>query len=86
MKIKTFEQDKTKIRNSEIHTKTSRIVNLNFEIAFEAGGISEDLKLEAKGWDLADSIVLCTAGILKGKVVTGDEHFRHLDNVVFVKP
>ena len=65
---------------------TSRIVDLNFETAVEAGRINEGLKQEMNGWGLADSIVLCTAGILKGKVVTGDEHFRHLDNVVFVKP
>jgi hypothetical protein len=28
---------------------------LDFEIAIEAGGINEDLKVEAKGWGLADS-------------------------------
>ena len=57
---------------------------MNFEIAVEAGEINEEMKVEAKGWGLADSIVLCTARTLKGKVVTGDEHFRHLNDVVFV--
>ncbi|MGD0643603.1 MAG: type II toxin-antitoxin system VapC family toxin [Candidatus Bathyarchaeia archaeon] len=74
-----------RLRRLEFIRATSRIVDLDFEIAIEAGGGSEDLKVEAKGWGLADSIVLCTARSLNGKVVTGDEHFRHLENVVFVK-
>jgi predicted nucleic acid-binding protein len=74
-----------RLRRLEFIRSTSRIVDLDFEIALEAGEISEDLPAEAKGWGLADSIVLCTARSLKGKVITGDEHFRRLDNVVFVK-
>ncbi len=74
-----------RLRRLEFIRATSRIVDLDFEIAVEAGGISEELKVEAKGWGLADSIVLCIARSLKGKVVTGDEHFRHLNDVVFLK-
>jgi predicted nucleic acid-binding protein len=74
-----------RLRRLEFIRSTSRIVDLDFEIAVEAGEISENLKVETKGWGLADSIVLCTARSLKGKVITGDEHFRRLDNVVFVK-
>ena len=74
-----------RLRRLEFIRATSKIVDLDFEIAVEADGISEELKVEAKGWGLADSIVLCTARSLNGKVVTGDEHFRHLNDVVFVK-
>ncbi len=74
-----------RLRRLEFIRATSRIVDLDVEIAIEAGGVNEDLKVEAKGWGLADSIVLCTARSFKGKVVTEDEHFRHLDNVIFVK-
>ena len=74
-----------RLQRLEFIRSTSRIVDLDFEIALEAGEISEDLTAEAKGWGLADSIVLCTARSLKGKVITGDEHFRRLDNAVFVK-
>ena len=74
-----------RLRRLEFIMATSKIVELDFESAIDAGGISEDLKVEMKGWGLADSIVLCTARSLKGKVVTGDEHFRHLENVIFVK-
>ena len=74
-----------RLQRLEFIRSTSRIADLDFEIALEAGEINVDLKAEAKGWGLADSIVLCTARSLKGKVITGDEHFRRLDNVVFVK-
>jgi predicted nucleic acid-binding protein len=74
-----------RLRRLEFIRATSRILDLDFEIAIETGGINEELKVEAKGWGLADSIVLCTARSLKGTVVTGDEHFRRLDNVIFLK-
>jgi predicted nucleic acid-binding protein len=64
---------------------TSRIAELDFETAVQAGQTNEDLKDQAKGWGLADSIILCVAKNLGGKVVTGDEHFRRLTDVVFIK-
>ncbi|XES78544.1 MAG: type II toxin-antitoxin system VapC family toxin [Candidatus Bathyarchaeia archaeon] len=64
---------------------TSRIVELDFETAAEAGKVNEEQKGTTKGWGLVDSIILCTARNLNGKVVTGDEHFRQLDEVVFIK-
>ena len=75
-----------RMQRLEFIRATSRIVDLDFETAVEAGMVIEDLKGKAKGWGLADSIVLCTARTLKGKVVTGDDHFRRLDNVIFIKP
>jgi predicted nucleic acid-binding protein len=80
------ETQEGRLQRLEFIRATSRVVDLDFETAVEAGSLSEDLKIEAKGWGLADSIVLCTARKLKGKVITGDEHFRHLDNVIFIKP
>ncbi len=64
---------------------TTRILDLDFDIAAEAGKTNQDLKEKANGWGLADSIILCTARSVKGKVVTGDEHFRDLQEVIFIK-
>lgn len=64
---------------------TSRIVDLDFETAVEVGKIIEDLKGQLKDWSLADLIILCTARSLSGKVVTDDEHFRKLDDAIFIK-
>ena len=74
-----------RIRRLEFIRSTSRIVDLDFETAVEAGEINEKFKDKAKGWGLADSIILCTALGLKGKVVTGDDHFRELEEVIFIK-
>jgi hypothetical protein len=43
------------------------------------------MRKEIEGWGLADSIVYATASAKKAEVVTGDEHFKKLKNVLFIK-
>jgi len=43
------------------------------------------MKKKRRGWGLADSIILCTARVVNGNVVTGDEHFRGLEETIFIK-
>ena len=43
------------------------------------------MKKEIDGWGLADSIVYATGVIKKADVVTGDEHFKNLKGVLFIK-
>ena len=74
-----------RLKRLEFIRATSKILELDFEAAVEAGEINEELRDQAKGWGLADSIVLCIARSLSGKVVTGDEHFRELNDVIFIK-
>ena len=69
----------------EFIRSSSCIVELDFEMAVEAGRIAVEMKKKEKGWGLADSIVLCLARSKQGKVVTGDLHFKELDNVIFIK-
>jgi PIN domain nuclease of toxin-antitoxin system len=69
----------------EFIRSTSRIVDLDFEMATQSGRISVEMKKKQKGWGLADSIVLCLAQRQKGKVVTGDLHFKDLEEVIFIK-
>jgi predicted nucleic acid-binding protein len=79
------ETQEGRLKRLEFVRAASQIVDLDFEIAAEAGKIDVETKKKVKGWGLADSIVLCTARNAKGKVVTGDEHFRGLDEVIFIK-
>jgi predicted nucleic acid-binding protein len=74
-----------RLKRLEFIRATRRIIDLDFETAAEACKINETLKGKARGWGLADSIILSTAMSLKGKVVTGDEHFRELEEVFFLK-
>ena len=63
----------------------SALVSLDESIAVESANIQIRNKKEIDGWGLVDSVVYATAIIKKAEVVTGDEHFRKLDNVVFIK-
>lgn len=74
-----------RLKRLEFIRATSQIVDLDFEIAAEAGEIDLDMKKKVKGWGLVDSIILCTARTAKGKVITGDEHFQGLEETIFIK-
>ena len=63
----------------------TRVVSLDTRIAEKAGALSHERKLKVKRWSLADSIVLATAREHKAKVLTGDEHFRDLDEAIMIK-
>ena len=63
----------------------SRIVALDEDIAKLAGTINVERKSKIDRWGIVDSIVLATARIQKVRVVTGDEHFRDLQEVVMIK-
>lgn len=63
----------------------SAIASLDESTAVESAKVDVKMKKEINGWGLADSIVYATAIIKKAEVVTGDEHFKKLKNVVFIK-
>lgn len=64
---------------------TSALVPLDEDTAELAGKISAERRPRVKGWGLVDSIVLATATMKKMRVITGDEHFRGLDDVIMIK-
>jgi predicted nucleic acid-binding protein len=63
----------------------SALVFLDETIAVESARLNIKMRKEIDGWGLADSIVYATATIKKAEVVTGDEHFKNLKNVLFIK-
>jgi predicted nucleic acid-binding protein len=74
-----------RLKRLEFISATSQVFELDFELAVAAGKTACEMNKKEKGWGLADAIVLCTARNLGGKVVTGDEHFRDLKEVIFIK-
>jgi predicted nucleic acid-binding protein len=64
-----------------MRTKTT-IVPLDDEIAETAGRISAERRMKIKRWGLVDSCVLATARAKGVKIVTGDEHFNDLEEVI----
>jgi len=63
----------------------SALAPLDEETAELAGRISAERRRQVRGWGLVDSIILATARLTKMKVVTGDEHFRGLDEAIMIK-
>jgi predicted nucleic acid-binding protein len=60
-------------------TLKSRIIALDEQIAVEAGAINVERKRKIARWGMVDSIILATARAQKASVLTGDEHFRDLE-------
>jgi predicted nucleic acid-binding protein len=63
----------------------SLLAPLDEAVALEAARVQNKNKKEIDGWGLADSIVYATGLVKRAEVVTGDEHFKSLKNVVFIK-
>ena len=62
----------------------SEIADLDFDLAKDAARIDLEMKKLVKGWGMADSIILATAKKYKGKVVTGDSHFRDVKEAIMI--
>lgn len=60
------------------------VVPLDGRLAREAGELDFAMKKRVKGWPLADSIIYATAKSMGAKVVSGDPHFRGLEDVEFL--
>ncbi len=62
----------------------SRTLPLDEEVASLAGRINVERR-KVDRWGLVDSIILATAMLQKNTIVTGDEHFRDLKEVIMIK-
>ena len=63
----------------------SALVHLDELIAVESAKLQVRMKREIDGWGLADSVVYATSVVKKSEIVTGDEHFKKLKGIVFIK-
>jgi len=63
----------------------SHLIPLDEKIAELAGRLSLGRKKKAKHWGMADSVILATARLGNHKIITGDERFRDLAEVMMIK-
>ena len=82
--LKTEGLERAEIQRAFIKLR-SALVSLSEDIAVESAKIDVEMKKKVKGWGLADSIVLGTARLKRAKVVTGDEHFKDLEQTVYIE-
>lgn len=62
----------------------STVLYLNDEIAELAGNLSFEIKKTEKTFGLSDALIYATAQIYGLKLLTGDEHFRNLKDVIML--
>ena len=81
--------DKTVDARLETITAASNVAPVDAKVALEAAKCYLELAAEAQKAklnrpSLFDAIVLATGRTLKSKIVTGDEHFRDMPDVVWI--
>jgi predicted nucleic acid-binding protein len=62
----------------------TEIVPLDGDLALRAGETDFLMKKRIRGWPLADSVIYATARCRAAQVVTGDPHFKSLEDVTFI--
>lgn len=63
----------------------SKIINMNVEIAKDAGLLHAEMRKTIKDFGLIDAFVLKAARELKAKIITGDKHFRNIKEAILIK-
>jgi predicted nucleic acid-binding protein len=63
---------------------STEVVALDASLARKTGELDFLMKKRLRGWPLADSVIYATARSRSAQVVTGDPHFRGLDDVIFI--
>jgi predicted nucleic acid-binding protein len=81
--LKMEDEEKAELRRSFIKSRSALVV-LDEDLAVAAAKIDIAMKKKVQNWGLADSIVLTTARDRKARVVTGDPHFRGLNEVFII--
>ena len=67
--------------NGFIRIKT-KILILDENIADKAGELKQELRKRHKDVSLADAIVLAHSLNISARILTGDKHFKNLDNTI----
>ena len=81
--VRTDGQDKARERADFIVDRCV-LIQTDENIAVEAGRLHGEMKPKARDFGLADAFILASARSKGAKVVTGDPHFKDLDDTVFL--
>ena len=82
--VRTDGQDKARERADFIVDRCV-LIQTDENIAVEAGRLHGEMKPKARDFGLADAFILASARSKGAKVVTGDPHFKDLDDTVFLE-
>ena len=62
----------------------SKLVALTSKAAIQSGKFKKEMRKKHKQFGLADAIIYSIAKLNNSKLLTGDQHFKGLDNVEFI--
>ncbi len=86
--LREIEAGRRTEREMQIHftflESGSEIVPLDASLALKAGETDFLMKKRIKNWPLADSIIYATAKSRAAQVVSGDPHFKGLEDVISI--
>jgi len=63
----------------------TKIIGLTKEIAIKAGEAKKKMRKNHPNFGLADAIIFETAKSENASVLTGDEHFKGVESVIYIK-
>ena len=63
----------------------SLILDIGEKVTMKTGSVYLKMRSKIKDFGLIDSIILATSMIEMAGIVTGDKHFRNLNNVKYLK-
>ena len=63
----------------------AQIIKIDEQISKKAGLLHHKMRQTRKDFGIADAYILATATKLKAKIITGDPHFKGLENAIMIK-
>ena len=86
--LREIEAERRSEREMQLHFQfiesATEVVPLDASIALKAGETDFLMKKRIRNWPIADSVIYATARSRAAQVVTGDPHFRGLDEAIFL--
>jgi predicted nucleic acid-binding protein len=86
--LREIEEGRRSEREMQLHFQfiesATEIVPLDTSLALKAGETDFLMKKRVRNWPIADSIIYATARSRAAQVVTGDPHFRGLEDVLLL--
>ena len=63
----------------------AQVIKMDEQISRQAGILHSKMRQTRKDFGIADAFILATANKLKAKIITGDPHFKDLENTMMIK-
>lgn len=86
--LREIEEGRRSEREMQLHFQfiesATEVVPLDTSLASKAGETDFLMKKRVRNWPIADSIIYATTRSRGAQVVTGDPHFRGLEEVIFI--